>query len=48
MAPDSFIALVADEPGFENRFGRADNLLDRPECLIDVSYGLSVIVGVSS
>src|SRR6516164_10806255 len=34
MAPDSLVALVVDGSGFKHRFGRADKVLDRPECLM--------------
>ena len=46
MTSNGLIALVVDRPGFKNRFGRTDNVLDRPECLVDVSHCLCVIVGV--
>src|SRR5215510_10976101 len=32
---------------FQNRFGCTDNVLDRPERLVDVSYGLGIIDSVS-
>lgn len=46
MAPNRLIALVI-VGRFEGRFGGAENVLDRPECLIDVSDGLCVAVAVS-
>jgi hypothetical protein len=33
--------------GLKDRFGGAENVLDRLECLIDVSDGLCVAVAVS-
>jgi hypothetical protein len=32
---------------FQNRFSCANNVLDRPERLVDVSYGLGIINSVS-
>jgi hypothetical protein len=43
MASNGFVALVVDGPGFQNRFGCTDNVLDNPECLVDVSYDLGII-----
>jgi hypothetical protein len=47
MATNDFVAVVLDGPGFQNRFGCAKNVLDSPECLIDVSYRLGIIDSVS-
>ena len=47
MASNGLVALMVNGPGFENRFGRAKDLFDCPEILIDVSNGLGVVVGVS-
>jgi hypothetical protein len=48
MAANVIITLVVDAPGFENRFGRAENVLDRPERLVNVSYRLGVVRCVSA
>ena len=40
MASNSLIALVVDGTGLKDRFARTDNVLDRPERLIDVSHCL--------
>src|SRR5277367_2463996 len=47
MAPNGFVALMVNGPGFENRFGRAKDVFDCPEILVDVSNCLGIIVGVS-
>ena len=48
MAPDGLLTLVLDGTGLQNRFDDAEDILDRPECLADVSYRLGVVnvVGV--
>jgi len=46
MATNGFVALVVDGLGFQNRFG-TNNILDRPERLVDVSYCLGIIDSVS-
>jgi hypothetical protein len=48
VAPNRLVTLVVDRPGFQNRFGRAEYILDRPECLVDVSYRLGVVEGVGA
>ena len=47
MASNGLVALVVDGPGFQNRFGRTDDVLDRPERLVDVSDRLGIVDGVS-
>ena len=47
MATNGFVALVVDGLGFQNRFGCTNNVHDRPERLVDVSYGLAIIDSVS-
>src|SRR4029077_11625668 len=47
MASNGRIALVVDRTGLKDRFARADNVLDRPERLVDVSHCLGIIDGVS-
>ena len=47
MASNGFVALVVDRPGFQNRFGCTNHVLDRPERLVDVSYRLGIIDSVS-
>ena len=47
MPSNSLIALVVDGTSLKDRFGRANNVLDRPERLVDVSYGLGIIDSVS-
>jgi hypothetical protein len=47
MATNGFVALVVDGSSFQNRFGCTNNVLDRPEGLVDMSYGLGIIDSVS-
>jgi hypothetical protein len=47
MAPNGRGAFMVNGPGLENRFGRAEDIFDRPKILIDVSDCLGVVVGVS-
>src|ERR1700692_52426 len=47
MASNSLIALVVNGMGFKDRFARTDNILDRPQCLVDVSDRLGIVDGVS-
>src|SRR5271157_1042843 len=42
MASNGRIALVVDRTGLKDRFARTDNVLDRPERLVDVSHCLSI------
>ncbi len=39
MAPDRFIALVEDRPGFQDGFGRTEGVLHHQEHLVGVSDG---------
>src|ERR1700737_664439 len=41
------VSHVVDGPDFYNRFGCTNNVLDSPECLVDVSYRLGIINSVS-
>ena len=41
------IALVVDGAGLKDRFTRADNVLDRPQRLVDVSHRFAIVDGVS-
>ena len=47
MASNGLVALVVDRPGFQNRFGCTNHVLDRPERLVDVGYGFGIIDSVS-
>src|SRR6478672_13589681 len=42
MASNSLIALVVDGTSFKDRFARTDNILDRPQCFVDVSDRLGI------
>ena len=48
MAANGFVTLVVDGPGIQNRFGGADDVLDRPECLVDVSDRLGIVDSISA
>src|SRR5258705_12169634 len=48
MATNGLVAPVVDGPGVHNRFGRADDVLDRPERLVDVSDRLSIVEGIGA
>src|SRR5215831_8131020 len=47
MTTNGFVALVVDGSGFQNRFSCTNNVLDCPERLVDMSYGLGIIDSVS-
>jgi hypothetical protein len=47
MASNGFITPVVDGSGFQNRLGCPKDILDSPERLVDVSYRLGVVDGVS-
>src|SRR5271165_536203 len=42
MATNGLVTFVVDGPGVQNRFGGAEDVLDRPECFVDVSDCLGV------
>ena len=48
MATNGLVTPVVDGPGVHNRFGRADDILDRPERLVDVSDRLSIVEGIGA
>ena len=48
MASNGRIALVVDRTGLKDRFARTDNILDRPQRLVDVSDRLGIVDGVST
>ena len=39
---------MVDGPGIYNRFAGADDVLDRPECLVDVSHRLGIVDGIGA
>jgi hypothetical protein len=43
MATNGLVTPVVDGPGIYNRFGGAGDVLDCPECLVDVSDRLSIV-----
>ena len=47
MASNSLIALVVDGTGLKDRFARPENVLDRPQRLVDVSHRFGMVDGVS-
>jgi len=47
MTSNGRIALVVDGAGLKDRFTRADNVLDRPQRLVDVSHRFAIVDGVS-
>src|SRR4029077_15715770 len=47
MASNGCIALWVDGTGFKDGFAGTDNILDRPQCLVDVSDRLGIVDGVS-
>jgi hypothetical protein len=48
MATNGLVTPVVDGPGIYNRFGGADDVLDRPECLVDVSHRLGIVDGIGA
>ena len=48
MATNGLVTPVVDGPGIYNRFGGADDVLDRPECLVDVSDRLGIVDGIGA
>src|SRR6195256_1852427 len=48
MATNGLVTPVVDGPGVHNRFGGADDVLDRPECLLDVSERLGIVEGIGA
>ena len=48
MATNGLVTPVVDGPGIYNRFGGADDVLDRPECLVDVSDRLGIVEGIGA
>ena len=47
MASNGRIALVVDGTGLKDRFARTDNVLDRPQRLVDVSHRFGIVDSVS-
>ena len=48
MATNGLVTPVVDGPGVHSRFGGADDVLDRPECLVDVSDRLGIVDGIGA
>jgi hypothetical protein len=48
MASNGLVTPVVDGPGIQNRFGGADDVFDRPECLVDVSDRLGIVEGIGA
>ena len=48
MATNGLITPVVDGPGVHNRFGSADDVLDRPERLVDVSDRLGIVHSIGA
>src|SRR4029077_7027103 len=48
MATNGLVTPVVDGPGVHNRFGGADDVLDRPECFVGVSDPLGVLDGIGT
>jgi hypothetical protein len=48
MATNGLVTPVVDGPGVHNRFGGADDVLDRPECLVDVSDRLGIVHSIGA
>ena len=48
MATNGLVTPVVDGPGVHNRFGGAEDVLDRPECFVDLSDCLSVVDGIAA
>ncbi len=48
MATNGLVTPVVDGPGVHNRFGRADDVFDRPECLVDVSNRFGIVEGIGA
>ena len=48
MATNGLVTPVVDGPGVHNRFGRADDVLDRPERFVDVSDRLGIVEGIGA
>src|ERR1700730_17417124 len=48
MATNGLVTPVVDRPGFHNRFGGAEDVLDCPECFVDVSDRLGVVEAISA
>ena len=48
MATNGLVTPVVDGPGVHNRFGRADDVFDRPKCLVDVSNRFGIVEGIGA
>src|ERR1700680_1111124 len=48
MATNGLVTPVVDGSGFHNRFGGAEDVLDCPECFVDVSDRLGVVEAISA
>jgi hypothetical protein len=48
MATNGLVTPVVDGPGVHNRFGRADDVFDRPECLVHVSDRFGIVEGIGA
>jgi hypothetical protein len=48
MATNGLATPVVDGPGVHSRFGGADDVLDRPECLADVSERFGIVEGIGA
>ena len=48
LATNGLVTPVVDRPDIHNRFGGAEDVLDCPECFVDVSDRLGVVEAISA